>query len=142
MGYGSREGHSGSDHPCGANWPPPQAPILRPFPCSLRGPKSLGGPETPQRLRGVWLSRPATCSPGIMTALPPITPFSQQAKSLNFSCSTKGYFSGLQIRVQCEYAERGQECKCIDAVPRRPCAPALCKAPSGFYLQRPRPFSV
>lgn len=137
LNLGFWEGHSESDRHCKANWPPPWASILHPFP---RGPyrlKSLGGPETLWSLQaafGVWLSRPATCSPGRMTAHPSITLFSQGVKGLNFNCSTKGYFSGLQILVQCEYAERGQECKCIDAVPRRPCAPALCKIPSGFYF--------
>lgn len=56
---------------------------------------------------------------------PSVTPFSQRAKGLNSNCSTTGYFSGLRVPVRCESAERGQECKCVDAVPRRPCAPAL-----------------
>lgn len=50
MGYGSQEGHSGSDRHCGANWPPPWAPILHLFPLVTYRPESPGGPETPRSL--------------------------------------------------------------------------------------------
>lgn len=109
------------------------APILHLFPHIPYRPESPGGPETP-RLLWTVAEQTGRFSPGIMTTYPSIMTFSQRAKGLNFNCSTKGYFSGLQVLVQCEYIERGQECKCIDAVPRRPCALALCKIPSGFYF--------
>lgn len=126
------QGHSGSGSPSGATGSPsPSLPTQAP---QTRIP---GGPATPRRPEaacGAWPCRPATCSSGTVTAHPSITPFSPRAKGLNFNCSTKGYFSGLQVPVQCEYAERSQECKCMDAVPRRPCAPALCRIPSGFHF--------
>lgn len=76
-------------------------------------PKSPEGP-------GGCLWRAAVQTGQLLPAHPSITPFNQGAKGLNFSCSTKGYFSGLQVLVWCEYAERSQECKCIDVVPTRP----------------------
>ena len=144
-GPGSQEGHHGSDHHYGANWPPPRAPTHHLFPHSPGRPASPGGPETPWRLEaafGAWQRGPAICCPGTVTAHPSIMPFSQGAKGLNFNCSTKGSFSGLQVLSSVNTQNGARSASVLTQVQGGHVPQLSAKSHLGFILQRPRPFSV